>query len=185
MADPSGNSPSKYHHLFSRKPSHAGNIEVISSISSIWEDDHIEKLEKNQWKCLWCNVKCQGINTTKALDHIIRTKFMHIKICRASIDKYYLSIYKDLKKIKSSKKGLLNDYSQKWYLLYHTYRIINQKLLSQIFIITTGVCTHHISMQHLIHHHLAQAVAHHLKAIKLILKKVQYFSWYTITHRKW
>ena len=71
MADPSGNSPSKYHLLFSRKPLNSGNIAVLGSISSIWEEEHIEKLENNQWKCLWCNVKFHGVNATKALARVI------------------------------------------------------------------------------------------------------------------
>ena len=79
MTDPYGNSPSKYHILFDRKPSNSGNIEVLGSIKSIWEDKHIEKLEDNQWKCLWCDVTFQGINATKALAHVIGTKSMHIK----------------------------------------------------------------------------------------------------------
>ena len=113
MADPYVNSPSKYHLLFIRKPSNSGNIVVLTSISSIWEDKHIEKLEDNQWKCLWCDVKFQGINTTKALAHVIGTKSMHIHRCPASIDQAYLSRYKELHKIKAAKKGRLNDYSQK------------------------------------------------------------------------
>ena len=87
MADPYGNSPSKYHLLFSRKPPKSGNIAVLSSISSIWEDEHIEKLGDNQWNCLWCDVKFQGITATKALAHVIGTKSMHIKRCKSSIDK--------------------------------------------------------------------------------------------------
>ena len=86
---------------------------VLSSISSIWVDDHIEKLENNKWKCLWCDVKFQGINATEALARDIGTKHIHIKICTASIDKAYLSRYKELQKIKSAKKGLLNNYSHK------------------------------------------------------------------------
>ena len=113
MADPSGNSPSKYHLVFSRKPSDSGNIVVIISISSIWEDDHIEKLENNKWKCLWCDVKFQGINETEALARDIGTKSIHIKRFIASIDKSYLSRYKELHQIKYAKKGLLNNYSQK------------------------------------------------------------------------
>ena len=113
MADPYGNSPSKYRLLFSRKPSNSGNIAVLSSISSIWEDEHIEKLEDNQWKCLWCYVKFQGINATKSLAHVNGTKSMHIKRCTASIDQYHLSRYKELQQIKAAKKGFLNDYSRK------------------------------------------------------------------------
>ena len=76
-------------------------------------DKHIEKLEENQWKCLWCDVKFQGINATKDLARVIGTKIMHIKRCTSSIDQDYLSRYKDLQQIKATKKGLLNDYSQK------------------------------------------------------------------------
>ena len=104
MEDLPGNSPSKYHRLLNRKPLHEGNIEVLSYISSIWEDDHIERLENNQWKYLWCDVKFKGINANKSLAHVI----MHIKRCIASIDKAHLSIYKDLQLIKSSKKDILH-----------------------------------------------------------------------------
>ena len=90
MADPSGNSPSKYHLVFSRKPSDSGNIAVLGSISSIWEDDHIKKLENNQWKCLLCDVNFHSINATKALACVIGTKFMNINRCTASIYQAYL-----------------------------------------------------------------------------------------------
>ena len=113
MICPYGNSPSKYHLLFSRKPSNSRNIEVLSSISSLWEDEYIEKLEDNQWKCLCCDVKFQDINTTKYLAHIIGTKYMHMQIFISSIDQAYLSRYKYLQQIKAVKKGLLSDYSQK------------------------------------------------------------------------
>ena len=92
MADPYGNSPSKYHLLFRRKPSNSKNIAVLTSIKSIWDDDQIEKLEDNQWKCLWCDVTFQGFNATKALAHVIGTKCMHIKRCTASIDQAHISI---------------------------------------------------------------------------------------------
>ena len=86
MADLYGNSPSKHHLLFSLKPSNSGNIAVLSSISSIWEDKHIEKIKDIQWKVLWCGVKFQGINATKALARVIGTKSMLINRCTASMD---------------------------------------------------------------------------------------------------
>ena len=107
MADPYGNSPSKNHLLFGRKPLNSDNIAVLTSIKLIWDDDHIEKLEDNQWKCLWCNFTFQGINATKALAHVIGTKCMHIKRCTASIDQAHISRYKELQQIKVAKKGLL------------------------------------------------------------------------------
>ena len=113
MADPHGDSPSKYHILFGRKSSNSKNIVVLTSIKSIWDDEHIEKLEDNKWKCLWCDFTFQGLNATKALAHVIGIKSMHIKRCTASIDKAHLSRYKELQQIKVAKKGLLNDYSHK------------------------------------------------------------------------
>ena len=79
MVDPYGNSPSKHHLLFIHKKLNSVNIVVLSSISSIWEDTHFEKLKDNQWKCLWCDVKFKGINATEDLAHVIGTKSMHIK----------------------------------------------------------------------------------------------------------
>ena len=113
MADPYGNSPWKYYLLFCRKPSYSGNIALLTSIKSICEDDHIEKLEYNQWKCLWCDVTFQGVNATKALALVIGTKSMHIKLCTASIYQDHLSRYKEIHQIKAAKKGLLKYYSQK------------------------------------------------------------------------
>ena len=79
MVDPYDKLPSYYHLPLDRKPSNSDNIAVITSIKSIREDDQIEKLEDNQWKCLWCDVTFQRINATKALAHVIGTKSMHIK----------------------------------------------------------------------------------------------------------
>ena len=113
MVDPFGNSTSKYHLLFDRTPSNSKNIAVLTSIKSIWDDNHIENLEDNQWKYLWCDFTFQGINATKALSDFIGTKCMHIKRCTASIDQAHISRYKELQQTKAAKKGLLNDYSQK------------------------------------------------------------------------
>ena len=60
-------------------------------------------------------------------------------------------------------------------LPYHTYSISYDKLLSKIFSVTPWVCTHQIALKYLIHHPSSQAVTHHLKTIKSILKKVQRF----------
>ena len=109
---------------------------------------------------------------------------MHIKRFTASIDKDYLSIYKELQIIESAKKGLLNDYLKKLSLPYHAYRISNQKLLSQIFSVTKVVCTHQISLQYLKHHLSAQSVANPMRAIQKLLKKVQFLSRETIIHRR-
>ena len=93
MVDHCGNSPSKYHLIISCKASNSVNIAFLSSISSIWEDDHIEKLEDNQWKCLWCDVKCQGINATKSLDHVIGDQmYEHTEIGSFSLSRLFINI---------------------------------------------------------------------------------------------
>ena len=109
MTDPPSHPPSKYHNLFSQKPLYVGNIKVLIFISSIWVDDHIGWLENNQWKWLWCNVRFQGISAIKALAHLIGTKCMHINRSRNSTNQDHLSRYKDLQKIKATKKCLFND----------------------------------------------------------------------------
>ena len=101
-------------HLVTHPQSFIGNIEVISSISFFWEDDYIEKLENNQCKCLWCNVKFQGIHATRALAHLIEAIRMHIKRCIVSDYQDYLSRYKELQQIKVNKK---------WLLPYHTWLV--------------------------------------------------------------
>ena len=73
--------------------------------------------------------------------------------------------------------------TKQWSIPYHTYRISHQKLVSQIFSITPGVCPNQISLQYLIHHPILQSVAHHLRAIKLLLRNVQFFMGYHITHQ--
>ena len=113
MEDPPSNSTSNYRHLFSQKPLHVGNIKSISSIMSIWGYDRIDRLENNQWKCLWWNVKFQGFNATKALDHVIGTKCMHINRSIDSIDQAHLSVHKYLNLIKAATKVLLNDFCKK------------------------------------------------------------------------
>ena len=185
MAYPRGNSPSKYHLIFGRKPSNSKNIAVLTSIESIWDDDHIEKLEDNQWKCLWCGFTFQGINVTKALAHVIGTKCMHIKRYTASIDQSHISRYKELQKIKAAKKGILNDYSQKMISsISRLQKKSHQKLLSIIFSVTQEVCSYQILLQYIIHPLSAKVLSNLVREIKQVLKKVQFFSWETTTHRR-
>ena len=73
----------------------------------------MNKLEKNNWKCLWFGVTFQGINATKSLSHKVGIRGIHINSSFAAIDKSHLSIYKDLQLIKAANKGLINGYSHK------------------------------------------------------------------------
>ena len=90
MSEPPGNSPSKYHHIFSHKSLHVGNTKVLGSISSILEDELTERLKNNRWKGLWCNVIFQGIVATKSLSRVIGTRSIHIKIFFASTNQTHL-----------------------------------------------------------------------------------------------
>ena len=44
---------SKYHSLFNNENTFAETEKNIDFISSIWDDDHILRLDENNWKCLW------------------------------------------------------------------------------------------------------------------------------------
>ena len=87
-------------------------MEAVLFFSSVWEYDCIEKLENNQWKCLWYGIAFQGINSIKALYRVIGIICMHIERCNAVIDKAYLSRYKYIHKYKVAKKNLINDHLQ-------------------------------------------------------------------------
>ena len=55
MSDPSSYSPPNYHPLFNKKePSPETNMNLYF-ISSIWDDDLIERLGDDKWKCIWCD----------------------------------------------------------------------------------------------------------------------------------
>ena len=43
----------------------------LNFISSIWDDDHIQRFDENNWQCLWCYKKFQGMNATKALAQVL------------------------------------------------------------------------------------------------------------------
>ena len=110
MSDSSSTSSSKIHHLFCRLDSSLRNEVILNFISSIREDDCIDKLKNNQWDCLWCGITFQGINAAKALDRVIGIRGLHIKSYNASIDKAQISRYKDIQKYKAAKKTVLNDH---------------------------------------------------------------------------
>ena len=82
-------------------------------ISSIWEDDGIERLENIKWKCLWCGMTFQGTNDTTALAHVLGTRGMYINSCHDDIDKYHLSRYKYLHNYKAARKSVINDHFHK------------------------------------------------------------------------
>ena len=57
----------------------------------------------------------------------------------------------------------------------NTYRISHHNLLSQIISVTTGVCTHQIPLQYIIHNISSRDVANHLRSIQQLLKMFNFF----------
>jgi len=88
-------------------PSNTGDL---SKISSIWEDDKIEKFidanGKKKWKCLWCNNAPFGSwNASKALAHVSKTSGHDIKPCTSfRIDDAHRHRYLKLVVAKNDKK---------------------------------------------------------------------------------
>ena len=62
-------------------------------ISFILDDDRIQRLDENNWQCLWCNEKFQGNNASKDLAHVLGKRGMNIKSCYASMEKYHITRY--------------------------------------------------------------------------------------------
>ena len=60
---------------------------------------------------------------------------------------------------------------KKWSIPYHAYGISHQKLLSQIFSITQGVCNRQIPLQYMIIHLSVNVLANILRSIQKFLKK--------------
>lgn len=71
-----------------------------SGVTSIFEDDMIEKFTdddgKPRWKCKWCGGIFSGWNATKAICHLNKIAKQDIKLCRAKIDAAYVELYKKL-----------------------------------------------------------------------------------------
>ena len=85
----------------------------LDLISSIWDDDNIRRVDEKNWQYLWCNQTFQGINATKALDHVLGKKGMHIKSCYVAKEKAHTTRYQELQNYKQDCKGVLHDYSEK------------------------------------------------------------------------
>ena len=80
-------------------------------ISSIWDDDHILRLDKKNWLCLWCNKSFQGINATKAFAQTLGKKGMHIKSFSVAKEKPHTTRYQELQHYKQTWKHVLLDHS--------------------------------------------------------------------------
>ena len=84
---------SKYCYLFNNGKECAETETKLDFISSISYDDHNLRLDKNNWQWLWCNTSFQGINATKALDHVLGNKGMYSKTSYVPKDKDHITIY--------------------------------------------------------------------------------------------
>ena len=71
---------SEFHPFFNNKNTCAETEIKLDFIPSIWDDDQMMRLDKNNWQCLWCNTSFQEINATEALVHVLGNKGMQIKV---------------------------------------------------------------------------------------------------------
>lgn len=75
--------------------------EIINKeLSSIFDDDMIEKFTDNngkqKWKCLWCKTPFSGWNATKAIAHVNKKSKSDIQPCKSKIDHPHTIIYKKI-----------------------------------------------------------------------------------------
>ena len=78
-------------------------------LSSIWDDDKIEKINdrgNKEWVCGWCSLTFKHWNPTKALYHVAKVlSSVHVAKCRAYIPEKRLQRYRALVKEKQDKKA--------------------------------------------------------------------------------
>ena len=99
-------------HFFNKEKTSAETATKLNLISSIWNDDHIRRVDEKNWQCLWCNQTFQGINATKALAHLLEKKVMHIKSCYVAKDKAHTTSYQKIQNYKQAREGFLHHYSE-------------------------------------------------------------------------
>ena len=96
MLYPTIQSSPEFHSFFNKEKKSAETTTKIDFISSIWDDDHIRRLDEKNWQCSWCNQCFQGINATKALARVLGNKGMHIKSCYVAKDKAHTTRHQEL-----------------------------------------------------------------------------------------
>ena len=75
---------SKFHLLLNNKQSHTEKETKLDSILYIWDDYRIQRLDENNYHCLWFNKIFQLINCTKSLDSVFILKVV-IRTCANAI----------------------------------------------------------------------------------------------------
>ena len=106
MSAPLSKSSSNHHPLFNKEKVCSEKEMKLDFISSIWDDDRIQRLDENKCQCFWCSNIFQGINDTKAMAHVLGTKGMHIKSCYEVMDKAHLIRYQELQNFNATRKGV-------------------------------------------------------------------------------
>ena len=96
MSSPTIQSSPAFHLFLNKEKTSAETETKRDFISSIWDDDHIWRLDEKNWQLLWCDQNFQGINATKALAHLLVKKGTHIKSCYVSKEKHHIKRYQEL-----------------------------------------------------------------------------------------
>ena len=81
MSSTTSQSSPSFHSFLNTEKTSVETATKINFISSIWDDDHIMRLDEKNWQRLWCNKTFQGINATTDLSHVLGKKVIHIKSC--------------------------------------------------------------------------------------------------------
>ena len=118
MSSPTSQFYPSFHPFFNKEKTSAETATKLNFISYIWDDDHIRRIDEKNWQCLWCNQTFQVINATKALAHVLGKKGMHIKSFHVAKDKAHTTRYQELQNYKQARKGVLLEYSLKFFSIF-------------------------------------------------------------------
>ena len=101
LSSASRSSPT-FHSFFNKENTSAETETKLVFVSSVCGNDHILRLDENNWQCLWCTKLFQGINATKDIAHVMGKKGVHLKRCCVPKDKYHITRYQELQHYKQA-----------------------------------------------------------------------------------
>ncbi len=77
-----------------------GVEEVMSPLTSIWNDDHVSKytnaLGKELMKCLWCDLDLGRAHSTRMVNHLLKNRCAGISSCQYNIPHQHVKQYQEL-----------------------------------------------------------------------------------------
>ena len=91
----------------------------------IWDDNFIEMLSENRWKCWWCNKVFNNKNSTRATTHVLKEPLYFaekadIEYCKVEFPDNYVEHYQQFAEKQRAKRGFQKKEILTWKFVYST-----------------------------------------------------------------